>query len=65
MTATIMYPNENMELSIISRRKLHVLSLHIHTNLSIKNESRFFYYHPALLFVTKRHPGNDPFPIRL
>lgn len=60
-----MYQNENMELSSDYDRKFHVLSLHIHANLSIKNQFQVSCCHPAPLFDTKRHPDIDRFPIRL
>ncbi len=60
-----MYQNENMELSITIRRKFHALSLHIHVNLSIKNQFQVSCCHPASLFDTKCHPDIDRFPIRL
>ena len=65
MTSTIMYPNENMELSSGCDRKFHVLSLHIHANLSIKNQFQVPCCHPASLFDTKHRPDIDRFPIRL
>ena len=60
-----MYQNESMELSIINKRKFHALSLHIHTNLSIKNQFQVLCCHPALLFDTKHRPDIDRFPILL